>query len=217
MNCNTGMCKQRTYIEHDWYEGGIPGNVVVGKNVYIDTSYSFAEFLSVRYPGLILEDASGVYDRTAFVVGPEGYIIVGPYTCLNATYLICNDRITIGAHCLMAWGVVITDTWLESKTLIETRRSVLQNVASEPSRRLPPISTPRPVTLEDNVWVGFESVVLPGVTLGRGCLIGCKTILNEDVPPYAVVVGDPARIIRYLDPDDTEEARMHVLKEYSRG
>lgn len=59
-------------------------------------------------------------------------------------------------------------------------------------------------------------IILPGVTLGRGCIVGSKTVIYEDVPPYAVVVGDPARIIRYLDSDDTEEQRAQALRQYTR-
>jgi acetyltransferase-like isoleucine patch superfamily enzyme len=67
------------------------------------------------------------------------------------------------------------------------------------------------VVIEDNVWVGFDTVILPGVRLGRGCVIGCKTVIAADVPPYAVVAGSPPRVIRMLAPDDTEEARQEAL------
>lgn len=211
------MNRERVYLEHDWYGGGIPGNVVVGREVYIDSSYAFAAFVSERIPGLTLGDASGVYDRAAFVVGPQGEVTVGPYTCLNGTYVICNKHITIGAHCLLAWGVVITDTWVDAQVPPAVRRAVLHAAAADPDRQLPAVSTPRPVTLHDNVWVGFDAVVLPGVTLGRGCIVGCKTIVSEDVPPYAVVVGNPGRIVRYLEPNDTDARRQRALEEYTRG
>ena len=206
----------QTYLENDWYSGGIPANVVVGKNVCIDTSYGFAPFFSERNPGLILGDACGAYDQTTFIVGPHGQITIGPYTCLNSTSLVCSDRITIGAHCLLAWDVVLTDTWLESDAPQALRRAVLHAAAADPTRRLPPIATPKPITLEDNVWVGFDSAILPGVTLGRGCVVGCKTIVAEDVPPYAVVVGNPARIVRFLEPDDSDAVRSSALREDSR-
>jgi maltose O-acetyltransferase len=207
------MSDARAYLEHDWYAGGIPANVVMGKDVYIDTTYGFASFFSQRNPGLILGDACGAYDRTTFVVGPSGYITVGSYTCLNGTYLVCNDCITIGAHCLLAWGVVLTDTWVELGAPVAVRRALLSAGAADPVRRLPPMGTPRPITLEDNVWVGFDAAILPGVTLGRGCVVGCKTIVTKDVPPYAVIVGNPARILRFLEPDDTDAVRKRALEE----
>src|SRR5215212_6608630 len=100
------MNGERAVLEHDWYAGSVPTNVVLGEQVYIDTAYSFAAFHSDQQAGLNLSNASGVYDRTAFVVGRRGRITVGAYTCLNATYLVCNDRISIGAHCFLGWGAV---------------------------------------------------------------------------------------------------------------
>ena len=218
-NAQTGAAggDGRIYIDYDWYAGGIPANVKLGSDVYIDTAYGFAPFFSAEEPGLVLGDASGAYDRTTVVVGPRGRVHVGDYTVLNGTYLVCNDRIRIGNHCLIAWGSVFTDTWGPiAQSPLEARRRALRAAAADPSRRLPPVAAPRPVTLEDNVWVGFDSVVLPGVTLGRGAIIGCKTVITADVPPYAVVVGDPPRIVRYLEPDDTDEARKRALSEYAR-
>lgn len=207
----------RIYLDWDWYGGGIPANVEFGRDVYIDTAYGFASYFSGDEAGLRLGDATGAYDRTTFVVGHDGRVSVGAYTVLNGTYLVCHGRIEIGDHCLVAWGSVITDTWAGvADAPMRARRAALRQAAADPSRILPPVAAPRPVRLEDNVWVGFDSVVLPGVTLGRGSIVGCKTVVGEDVPPYAVVAGDPARIIRYLDADDTPEARALALREYAR-
>lgn len=48
----------------------------------------------------------------------------------------------------------------------------------------------------NDVWLGFEATVLPGVTIGDGAIIGAKSVVTRDVPPYAIVGGNPARIIR---------------------
>lgn len=208
--------REPTYLEHDWYAGGIPGNVHLGKNVYIDTAYGFASFCSERDPGLTLGDASGAYDRTSFVVGARGRITVGASTVLNGTYLVCQDEINIGSHCLIAWGSVFTDCWLDRDVPLAARREVMRAAALDPRRRLGAVTAPQAITLADNVWVGFDSVVLPGTTIGHGAIVGCKTIISEDIPPYAVVVGNPARIIRFLDPDDSVETREAALREHVR-
>lgn len=204
-----------TRITQDWYDGAIPENVVFEADVYLDTSYGFAPFLSSRRPGLLMGNASGAYDRTTFVVGPNGHVNVGSYTCLNGTYLVCNDSITIGAHCLIAWGVTITDTWLRHGVSVDARRLSLRAAAADPDRQIPPVVPPQPVVVEDAVWVGFDSVVLPGVTLGRGCVVGCRTIVDRDVPPNAVVVGNPMRVIRYLESIGEEEVRSIAWPEPS--
>jgi len=209
------VSRVRTHLDGDWFARGLPGNLALGKKVYVDTSYGFHSALSERETGVRFGDYCGSYDRSTYVIGPEGEVSFGSYTFLNATYVYCNDRITVGSFVMFAWGVILTDTWLPSHAPIEERRRALAEAAVDPDRRLPPVATPRPVTIEDNVWIGFSAVILPGVRLGRGSIIGCKTIVRDDVPPYAIVVGDPPRIVRTLEPDDGESARKRAIEEYA--
>lgn len=58
----------------------------------------------------------------------------------------------------------------------------------------------KPVIIGEDVWVGANAVILPGVTIGRGAIIGAGTVVNQDVPPNTVVAGVPARFIHRLDP-----------------
>lgn len=60
---------------------------------------------------------------------------------------------------------------------------------------------PRPIVLEDDVWVGAKSSILPGVTIGRGSIIGVSSVVGADVPPFTVMVGVPARPVKKLDPE----------------
>lgn len=213
------MRAERWHLPDDWYPGGIPGNVALGRDVYLDSSYGFAAFASEREPGLVLGDACGVYDRAALVVGPRGLVTVGAYTVLNGTYVVCEERVTIGAHCLLSWGVVITDAWQPERAPLATRQAALRGAAADPARRFPRLAdvAPAPVVIEDNVWVGFDAVVLPGVTLGHGCIIGSKCVVTDDVPPYAIVAGNPARVVRTLDPDDAQCERETALRLYRRA
>ena len=55
----------------------------------------------------------------------------------------------------------------------------------------------KPITVEDNVWVGHGAVILHGVTLNSGCVVAAGSIVTKDVPPNAVVGGNPASLIRF--------------------
>ena len=57
-----------------------------------------------------------------------------------------------------------------------------------------------PVVIEDDVWLGTNAVVLPGVRVGRGAIVGAGAVVTRDVPPFTVVAGAPARPIRTLTP-----------------
>jgi acetyltransferase-like isoleucine patch superfamily enzyme len=207
------MSREPRLLVDDWYSGEVPDNVALERDVYLDTSYSFASFLSRHRRAITLERACGAYDQASFVVGPEGKIHVGSFTCLNGVYLICHREIRIGRHCMFAWGSIVTDSWLGAQASVADRRHALQAAAIDPARWVPAVTAPEPVHIEDNVWVGFDSVILPGVRLGRGCVVGCKSVVDVDVPPYAVFVGYPGRIARFLNPDDSPGARQRALRE----
>lgn len=52
-----------------------------------------------------------------------------------------------------------------------------------------------PIVIEDDVWIGFNAVILKGVRVGRGAVVGAATLIAKDVPPYSLMVGNPARCV----------------------
>ncbi|MBW4022471.1 MAG: CatB-related O-acetyltransferase [Proteobacteria bacterium] len=58
------------------------------------------------------------------------------------------------------------------------------------------------VVVGNDVWLGHSSVVLSGVTIGDGAVVGARAVVTRDVPPYAIVAGNPARVLRYRFPDE---------------
>jgi len=65
----------------------------------------------------------------------------------------------------------------------------------------------KPVVIEDYVWVGMNASILPGVTIGEGAIIGLGAVVTKDVPPRAIVVGNPGRIVGYRDEDSYESLK----------
>jgi acetyltransferase-like isoleucine patch superfamily enzyme len=72
------------------------------------------------------------------------------------------------------------------------------------------------VNIEDNVWIGSHATILPGVRLGRSCIVGAGAVVTKDVPPYAVVAGVPAKIIRYKEiaPSALHHSKNQVVSPY---
>lgn len=60
-----------------------------------------------------------------------------------------------------------------------------------------PFTDPKPVVIEDDVWIGARVIILPGVHVGKGSVIGAGSVVTHDVEPYSIVGGNPARLIRY--------------------
>lgn len=66
------------------------------------------------------------------------------------------------------------------------------------NRWVKPINYPvLPITIGNDVWIGVEALILDGVNVGNGAVIGARTVVTKDVPPYAIVVGSPAKIVKY--------------------
>lgn len=54
----------------------------------------------------------------------------------------------------------------------------------------------KPVVIEDDVWIGRRVIILPGVTIGKGSVIGAGAVVSRDIPPYSVAIGVPARVVK---------------------
>lgn len=62
----------------------------------------------------------------------------------------------------------------------------------------------------NDVWMGYEALVMPGVDIGSGAIIGARSVVTKDVPPYAVVAGNPAQVIRYRFDEKTIEQLLDI-------
>ena len=58
--------------------------------------------------------------------------------------------------------------------------------------------TARPITIEENIWLGAPVIVMPGVTIGKGSVVGIGRVVTRDIPPRSVAVGVPARVVKGL-------------------
>ena len=191
-------------IPGDWYDGEIPDNVVLDEGSLIETAHAFSLFRSRLSCGLRMHPGASAYGGTMFDVGPEGSVELGRCAMLNAVRLICDAHIEIGDHALFSWNVVVMDSYREPFAL-DDRRRYREEVAAG---RTPSVRAPaHPVRIGDNVWVGFGSCILPGISIGEGSIVGARSVVTEPVPPYTLVAGNPARVIRTLDGEHADAAR----------
>jgi acetyltransferase-like isoleucine patch superfamily enzyme len=116
--------------------------------------------------------------------GP-GEVTVGAECLLNATWIGCWSKVTIGDRCLLSDCEVIDNTF--------------HNL--DPSRRHDPPgpATRSPIVMEHNVWVGGGALVMKGVRIGRDSVVGAATVVRDDVPPRVVVIGNPQQIVKRFD------------------
>ena len=107
----------------------------------------------------------------------------------------------IGADCN-----ICDHTFIEDDVVIGDRVTVKSGVQLWDGARI-----------EDDVFIGPNATILPGVTIGRGAMVGAGAVIVESVPPYAVVAGNPARIVSYCDAGPAGEASAPRAKTAATG
>ncbi len=105
----------------------------------------------------------------------------------NGCYIECNGGVTIGRYCHLSREVTIFSSTHEYD--------------SRPKIPYDEVITPRPVVIKDFVWVGSHAIILGGVTIGEGAIIGAGSVVIKDVPDYAIVFGNPGRVVGHRDVD----------------
>lgn len=185
----------------DWYPGTVPDGVLLDETAYVETTFSFLLYRSERVPGVIYGKGSSSYLGTMFDVGPRGRVSIGDYALVNGARIICDDEVVIGDHALISWNVVLMDTYRFSQDAV-IRREELRRLPAGSPRVLTDTTRGRRIVVGPNVWIGFDAVVLPGVTIGEGVVVGAKSVVAHDVPAYTVVAGNPARVVRVIGEED---------------
>jgi acetyltransferase-like isoleucine patch superfamily enzyme len=194
-------------IPDDWFPGIVPENVVLDPTAYLETTYSFQLFRSLEPVALVVGRGTSVYLGVMFDFGPQARMRIGNYVLMNGARIVCDSEITIGNHCLISWNVVLMDTYRLPLDARE-RRLELAQVPLRCPRRTSAQTDAQPIHIESNVWIGFDSCVLPGVTIGCGSVVGARSVVTVDVPPYTIVAGNPARIIRQIEPENQKSSRV---------
>lgn len=120
----------------------------------------------------------------------------------HKAYFGTGEHIEIGDNSQIGHNAHVPNDLIIGNDVIMGPDVVIWSVAHEFSRTDIPIrlqgATPRrPVVIGDDVWLGLRSTIMPGVRIGSHAIIGASAVVTKDVPPYAIVAGVPARVIRY--------------------
>lgn len=188
-------------LEWDWHDGVIPESAQLDDEAYIETSYSFTLDRSRPPYGVRAGRGTSTYGGTMFDLGPRGRVVLGRFCMTNGARFVCDGEVTVGDYSLLGWNSVIMDT-RRAPFQPEARRAALETSAAVGRRHWVAEVEPSPVRIGRAVWIGFDCVVLPGVTVGDGAVVGARSVLAGDVEPWTVVAGNPARLVRRLEPPE---------------
>jgi len=179
----------------DWHPKPVPVDIEVGENTVVDSAYCFKQYRPRGRIGLRIGRNVTVW-RASFGIEADATVEIGDDCYLANAMLVCAERITLGAGVYLGVGVTVVDCDFHP---VAPAARMADTVALSPvgdRTRRPTVET-RPVTIEDDAWVGHQATILKGVRIGRGAVVQPGALVGRDVPPGAVVFGNPARV---LDP-----------------
>ena len=124
-----------------------------------------------------------VIESFACINNAVGDVIIGDHTRIGLHNTIIGP-VTIGSHVNLAQGITVT---------------ALNHIFEDSDKQIDEqgVST-TPVTIEDDIWIGANAVILPGVTIGNHSVVAAGAVVTKNVPPHSLVAGVPAKIIKQI-------------------
>lgn len=149
------------------------GEIIIGSNVTINSSF--------------LSNLTGINHRTIIVTRlSESKIIIGNNVGISGATIYARDSISIGNNCLIGANVKIIDSDFHPMDMearaIDDKNQIVN----------------KPIVIEDDCFLGADSIILKGTVLGRGCVVGAGTVVSGKFEPGSVIVGNPGKVIKKL-------------------
>jgi len=122
----------------------------------------------------------------------------------NQLTVVCPKNVKIGKNVTVMNGALMMSAGgitLEDNVLIAANVQLISN-NHDPYDRY--VITCKPILIKEGAWVGAGATILPGVTVGKHAIIGANSVVSKDIPDYAVAVGCPAKVIKYLEKEKFE-------------
>jgi len=173
-------------------------NLIIGKNSdlkalkieYLSLSPGFLN-ISIGDDCQVIGNIALLNQKTKVSIGSRTYI--GPKTKIYAV-----EEVRIGNNVKISWECTFTDTnshSLHSKIrendYLDWQKGLFQKDWSDVKNA--------PIIIEDHCWIGFNSIIMKGVKLGKGCIVAAGSVVTKSFPPYSIIGGNPAVFIKETD------------------
>lgn len=145
--------------------------------------------------------------RNFFDNNKDVVLTLGAYSYINSLDLWVgniesNGHVLIGRYCSLGWDLLFLVARNHDYKAVTTYPKF--NVSNNPAKN------PRQIIIGHDVWIGHGVTILGGVKIGNGAVIGANAVVAKDIPPYAIAVGNPARVIKYRFDEQTIKKLLAV-------
>lgn len=181
----------------------------VKANLQVDTSSHLSNSFYVRQD-VPSDELRLVIGKDCIIGGQfifessQGKIIIGDHTFIGGSTFISRSSITIGNNVTIAWGCTIYDHDSHSLDYQERRKDIDDELADLRSKQNMvahknwEVVNSKPIKICDDAWIGMNSIILKGVTIGEGAIVGAGSVVTKDVPAWTVVAGNPAKVVKTI-------------------
>ncbi len=160
----------------------------------IPESFSFGYGSNIIIPeDCILELGQGVYIGRNTEIGPYRKITIGDFTSVQDRCIILGN-VNIGRYCIFSYNIYISSGrhFFDYRPFLNMKDQ--DRLLTADTRMHSELD--RPVIIEDDVWIGYNVMIMSGVRIGKGSVIGSNSVVTKDILPYSIAVGTPARVLK---------------------
>jgi len=141
-----------------------------------------------------------IIDGTLIFERDGAEISIGKRTFIGGATFISIDRIVVGDDVQIAWGTTFLDNNSHGVSFSKGRKNdVIDRLSGD--KDWTHVKS-KPIYVNNKAWIGFNSIILKGVTIGEGAIVGAGSVVTKNVDAYTVVAGNPAKVVRTLNLDE---------------
>ena len=140
-------------------------------------------------------------------------VIIGDRVYIGNSKIICRNKVVFEDNILVSWGVTFYDHNSHSLNHLDRRIDIQSAVNGYRLSKMKFLknkdwSTVKSgeIVVKKDSWIGMDALILKGVTIGEGSIVAARSVVSKDVPPFTVVAGNPAKVVRHLKNESNELA-----------
>jgi acetyltransferase-like isoleucine patch superfamily enzyme len=170
-----------------------------GKCLKIHASTKFSRSRCLLKTGCLISALDNSIIEASLVIDRDNArILIGKRSFVNGM-IVAAECVEIGDDVMISWGVTIADHNSHSLAFSQRAKDVTNWRLGKKDWSNVRIS---PIKVCDKAWVGFNAIILRGVTVGEGAIIGAGSVVTKDVLPWTIVAGNPAKLVREISGEE---------------
>jgi acetyltransferase-like isoleucine patch superfamily enzyme len=181
---------------------------IEGRNVSFLPGFRLTILKPVRHRKYVKVGSNTMLDCQIHFESGEGEVVIGDHVYIGASTIISRTRIEFENNIFVAWGTYFYDHDSHSLDYHDRRKDIVQQLEDHRLGKDFRINkdwsvvNSKPIKVCSDAWIGMNCIILKGVTIGEGAIVAAGSVVTKDVPPWAVVAGNRARVIKYVKEDN---------------